>query len=85
MAKSAKKPVAKEEEVEYGPIRMKVSEKGAISVYDIRRFPITFYRSEWEWLFAKAEAIRDFAERHADELKAETETGRKAIEGTETA
>ena len=28
-------------------IRLKVSEKGAVSVYGIRRFPVTLYREQW--------------------------------------
>ena len=28
--------------------RLKVSEKGALSLYGIRRFPVTFYADEWE-------------------------------------
>ena len=29
---------------------VKTSEKGAVSVYGIRRFPITFYMNEWDKL-----------------------------------
>ena len=31
-------------------LRVKVSEKGAISVYGMGRFPITHYASQWEKL-----------------------------------
>lgn len=34
-------------------ITMKVSEKGALSLYGLGRFPVTLYRSQWERL-AKA-------------------------------
>lgn len=32
-------------------ITLKVSEKGALSVYGLGRFPVTLYRSQWERLF----------------------------------
>jgi hypothetical protein len=28
-------------------IRLKVTEKGAVSVYGIRRFPVTLYKEQW--------------------------------------
>ena len=33
-------------------LKAKISEKGCLSVYGIRRFPISFYRSEWDELIA---------------------------------
>jgi len=33
----------------------KVSEKGALSVYGLGRFPVTLYRGQWERLFAARE------------------------------
>jgi len=50
-------------------VRLQVSQKGAISLYGIRRFPITFYADEWERILAMADEIRRFADEHADELK----------------
>ena len=29
-------------------VRMKVSEKGAVSVYGMGRFPVTLYKEQWE-------------------------------------
>ena len=29
-------------------IRMKISEKGAVSVYGMGRFPVTLYKEQWE-------------------------------------
>ena len=81
MAKSAKKVV--KTETEFGPVQLKVSDKGCLSVYGIRRFPISFYKSEWLWLFSKEEAIRDYMERHDDDLKQQVEGGGKAVEGAE--
>lgn len=47
---------------------MKVSGKGAISVYGINKFPVTLYSEQWETVFSLAEDIRTFAIDHASEL-----------------
>ena len=50
-------------------IRLQVSQKGAVSLYGIRRFPITFYADEWEIVLAQSDDIRAFIAEHQDELK----------------
>ena len=50
-------------------LRLKVSEKGAVSVYGIRRFPITFYADEWDILLGMSEEIRKYIGDHEGELK----------------
>ena len=50
-------------------IQLKVSEKGGVSLYGIRRFPVTFYVEEWERILAMAEEIRAFIAEHRGELK----------------
>ena len=50
-------------------MRLQVSTKGAVSLYGIRRFPITFYKDEWETILGKADEIRSFLNEHVDELK----------------
>ena len=50
-------------------LRLQVSAKGGASLYGIRRFPITFYKDEWETILGKADDIRSFLKEHADELK----------------
>ena len=47
---------------------MKVSEKGALSVYGMGRFPVTLYK-EWLRLLAMAEDIKAFIEANNDNLK----------------
>ena len=47
---------------------LKVSVKGAVSMYGIRRFPITYYKEEWPKILDKADAIRAFIAEHQDEL-----------------
>lgn len=36
-----------------GKVSFKVSEKGALSVYGLGRFPVTLYRGQWERLMAE--------------------------------
>lgn len=55
-------------------VRIAVSKKGAVSVYGIRRFPITFYKGEWDILLGMEEEIREFIEEHDDELVNKGET-----------
>jgi hypothetical protein len=52
-----------------GQTSMKVSEKGALSVYGLGRFPVTLYREQWEKLLALADPIRQFIQDHDQELK----------------
>ena len=49
-------------------LSLKVSEKGAVSVYGMGRFPVTLYREQWEKLFAQAPKIRDFIQDNAASL-----------------
>ena len=48
---------------------MKVSEKGAVSVYGLGRFPVTLYKEQWEKLLAMADEIRTFISEHESQLK----------------
>ena len=48
----------------------KVSEKGAISVYGLGKFPVTLYARGWERLLNEADAIRAFAAANAHLLSA---------------
>lgn len=41
-------------------LSMKVSEKGALSVYGLGRFPVTLYKEQWLKLLNVSEDIRDF-------------------------
>jgi hypothetical protein len=50
-------------------LRLQVSQKGAVSLYGIRRFPVTFYVDEWETILGMADEIRTFSEEHMGELK----------------
>jgi hypothetical protein len=46
-----------------------VSEKGALSVYGLGRFPVTLYKEQWVKLLDLADEIRTFIRQHDAELK----------------
>lgn len=48
---------------------MKVSEKGALSVYGMGRFPVTLYKEQWLRLLAMADDIKGFIEANNANLK----------------
>lgn len=50
-------------------LSLKVSEKGAVSVYGLGRFPVTLYQGQWTRLLDMADEIRAFIAEHAAELK----------------
>ena len=52
-----------------GQLALKVSEKGALSVYGMGRFPVTLYREQWEKLLAMSDQIRDFIKANDQALK----------------
>jgi hypothetical protein len=43
-------------------IVVKVSQKGCVQINGIRRFPITFYKNEWEQIFSMKDEIERFIE-----------------------
>jgi hypothetical protein len=50
-------------------IRMKVSEKGAVSIYGMGRFPVTLYKEQWLRLLDMAADIRAFIAANEAQLK----------------
>jgi hypothetical protein len=53
-----------------GQLRLKVSEKGALSVYGLGRFPVTLYKEQWIRLLDYAEEMRSFIKDNDQLLKA---------------
>ena len=51
-------------------LRLKVSEKGALSVYGMGRFPVTLYKEQWLRLLDVAGDIRAFIAANDAQLKA---------------
>ncbi len=52
-----------------GQISLKVSEKGAVSVYGLGRFPVTLYKEQWVKLLSMGDQIRKFIEENDAQLK----------------
>lgn len=51
-----------------GKLSLKVSDKGAVSVYGMGRFPVTLYRGQWERLIANVDQIKAFIEANSAQL-----------------
>ena len=49
--------------------RLQVSEKGGVSLYGLRRFPVTFYADEWERILGLSDEIRAFIRENEAGLK----------------
>lgn len=52
-----------------GQFSMKVSEKGALSIYGMGRFPVTLYQEQWVKLLDHADEIRAFIAANVGSLK----------------
>jgi hypothetical protein len=50
-------------------LSLRVSEKGALSVYGLGRFPVTLYKEQWLRLLDMAEEIRGFIKQNELQLK----------------
>ncbi len=52
-----------------GTLSMKVSEKGALSVYGMGRFPVTLYKEQWLKLLSITDEIKKFISDNDAQLK----------------
>jgi hypothetical protein len=52
-----------------GELEFKVSEKGAVSVYGLGRFPVTLYYEQWLRILDAADRLRTFLEENKEKLK----------------
>jgi len=52
-----------------GQLRLKISEKGGLSVYGLGRFPVTLYKEQWTRLLDYANEIKDFLQQNDQQLK----------------
>ena len=50
-------------------ITLKVSEKGALSVYGLGRFPVTLYKEQWRRVLAMAAEIEAYIRENDNKLK----------------
>lgn len=53
---------------------IKVSPKGAISLYGFGKWPVTLYRSQWEKLFSRVDEIKAFIVAHESMLTNKAES-----------
>jgi hypothetical protein len=56
-------------------LRMKVSEKGALSIYGLGRFPVTLYKEQWLKLLDVVDEIREFIKENDAQLKSKEVAG----------
>jgi hypothetical protein len=59
-----------------GVLTFKVSEKGAVSVYGLGRFPVTLYQEQWDKLIANIEELKRFIVENRQHLKKKEEASR---------
>ncbi|MFI5348352.1 MAG: hypothetical protein ACHQ2Z_02310 [Elusimicrobiota bacterium] len=51
-------------------ISLKVSQKGAVSLYGMGRFPVTLYKEQWLKILEMADVIKNFISENDSALKA---------------
>jgi ApbE superfamily uncharacterized protein (UPF0280 family) len=61
-------------------LKLKVSNKGAVQVNGLRKFPVTLYADEWRQVLAMKDEILAFVEANKDKL---TSKGDAKVEETE--
>ena len=59
----------KQQSTKAGSLAFKVSEKGAVSVYGLGRFPVTLYQEQWDKLLGQIDELRSFIEANRASLK----------------
>lgn len=65
----AENEVLKNKKSGNGTLSMKVSEKGALSVYGMGRFPVTLYKEQWLKLMGISEELKKFITDNDSRLK----------------
>ena len=56
-------------------LSFKVSEKGAVSVYGLGRFPVTLYKEQWRKLLSMSSEITAFLDQNDAQLKTKDDEG----------
>ena len=54
-------------------LSLRVSEKGAVSVYGLGRFPVTLYKEQWLRLLDMSDDIRAFIRQNDTQLKSKAQ------------
>jgi len=52
-----------------GTLTFRVSDKGAVSVYGLGRFPVTLYQEQWDKLLASTDELKRFIDENRARLK----------------
>lgn len=65
----AENEALKNKKAKTGTLSMKVSEKGALSIYGMGRFPVTLYKEQWLKLLGISEEIKKFIDENDSSLK----------------
>ncbi|MES1261770.1 MAG: hypothetical protein ABUS49_08540 [Acidobacteriota bacterium] len=65
----AENEALKQKQKRNSAVSMKVSEKGAVSVYGLGRFPVTLYQEQWVKLLSLSDDIKQFIEENRAQLK----------------
>jgi hypothetical protein len=63
-----------------GQLRLKISEKGGLSVYGLGRFPVTLYKEQWIRLLEQTEEIKEFLKENDQQLKVKQSTPVRSLE-----
>ena len=59
----------KQKGVRSGSLEFRVSEKGAVSVYGLGRFPVTLYYEQWTRLLEASDRLHEFLNENKSKLK----------------
>ena len=63
-----------------GHLRLKISEKGGLSVYGLGRFPVTLYKEQWIRLLEQTEEIKEFLKANDQQLKVKQSAPVRSLE-----
>jgi hypothetical protein len=61
-------------------LSLKISEKGALSIYGMGRFPVTLYQEQWLKLLEMSDEIRAFIAANSDKLKTKASAAAASVE-----
>ena len=67
------------------PVTVKMSEKGAISMYGVGRFPVSLYKRQWEKLIANIHTVTDFIEEQDPETWVKQDANKAAAKQAKAA
>jgi len=72
-ALEAQNAEAKAKAAKGNTLRLKVSEKGGLSVYGLGRFPVTLYKEQWIRLLSHGQEIVEFIKENDNSLTAKAD------------